>query len=142
MATQAASVSLNMFSLPVCTVILSHIQRSIFYNTNSRQKCYAIILAVGGRFTRGVYTLRYRQSSCPLISGSVGNIPRWTHIGASLVASSTPLHGSAVCGGCNMNDAAVILNSLQQRPHRETECCLANWDTSKLSSGPKHSKKI
>jgi len=42
----------------------------------------------------------------------------------------------------NMNDAATTLNTLQQGPHRETECCLANWDTSKLSSGPKHSKKI
>jgi hypothetical protein len=58
------------------------------------------MLAVGGRFTCGVYTLRYRQSSCPLIFGSVGNSPRWTHIGASLVASSTPLHGFAGCGGC------------------------------------------
>jgi hypothetical protein len=58
------------------------------------------MLAAGGRFTLGVYTLRYRQSSCPLMSVSEGNIPRWIHIGASLVASSTPLHGSAGCGGC------------------------------------------
>jgi hypothetical protein len=58
------------------------------------------MLAIGGHFTRGVYTLRYRQSSCPLISGSEGNIPLWTHTGPSLVASSTPLHGSAGCGGC------------------------------------------
>jgi hypothetical protein len=57
------------------------------------------MLGVEVRFTRGVYTLRYRQSSCPLISGSEGNSPRWTHIGASLEASITPLHGSAGCGG-------------------------------------------
>ena len=52
------------------------------------------------RITRGVYTLRYRQSSCPLTSESVGNSPRWTHTGASLVASSTPRHGFAGFGGC------------------------------------------
>jgi hypothetical protein len=98
--TQQVHSSWPTSKVKFCTLILSHLDTSIIYNTNSRQKYYAIMLAVGGRFTLGVYTLRYRQSSCPLISWSKVNSPRWTHIGASLVASSTPLHGSAGCGGC------------------------------------------
>ena len=56
MATQAPSVSLNMFSLPVLHINTEQSREKLIYNTNSRQIYYAVMLvALGPLYPWGVH---------------------------------------------------------------------------------------
>jgi len=56
MSTQAPSVSLNMFSLPVLHINTEQSREKLIYNTNSRQIYYAVMLvALGPLYPWGVH---------------------------------------------------------------------------------------
>jgi len=112
MATQTASVSLNMFSLPVLHINTEQSREKLLYNTNSRQIYYAVMLAVGAALpvvcTRwGTDSLLVRWFLVPWgtsLAGHISELPSW-----HLVLRSTALPAVVAV---NMNDIATTLNTM------------------------------
>ena len=113
MAAQAASVSLNMFSLPVLHSNTEPSTDKLNYNTNSRQKYYSIMQAVLGP-PLPVVCKRWGTDSllvhwllgpkATFLAGHISELPLW-----HLVLRSTALPAVVAV---NMDDAAVIFNTL------------------------------